>query len=191
MWTNISYYAINHCSNRGFDLVEARGAGPTNCVAVYLWVLFGGAALRVNPTCAITGQSEFPGFDTLSWSKCQKEQKEWDAVEDMEEEGCEWQTDLPPCLQISEGHTASFPLPLMQRFQDNRLMGKTTTTWLTLAPELETELMWKSDYYPVSAHIPASDFFIPAEKQNNRRWGAKRNNNIPTRCTHTHNASPC
>lgn len=103
------------------------------------------------------GHLEFPGFGTLSWRKCQNAQNERDAVEDVEEEGREWQTDLPPCLQISEGHPASFPLSLMQRFQDNKLMGKTTTTWLTLAPELETELMWKSDYYPVSAHIPASE----------------------------------
>lgn len=42
--------------------------------------------------------------------------------------------DLPPCLPISKGHPA-FPLPLMQRFQGNGLMGKTTTAWLILAPE--------------------------------------------------------
>lgn len=44
-------------------------------------------ALRVNPACGIMGHLEFPGFDTLSWSKCRKAQNERDAVEDVEEEG--------------------------------------------------------------------------------------------------------
>lgn len=42
--------------------------------------------------------------------------------------------DLPPCLLISKGHPA-FPLLLMQRFQGNGLMGKTTTAWLIMAHE--------------------------------------------------------
>lgn len=95
--------------------------------------------------------------------------------------------DLPPCLPISKGHS-DFPLPLMQRFQDNGLMGKTITTWLTLAPELLTELIWKSDYYPISAHIPVSDR-IQAEKQ---EVGGKDRQHYPERikrgffCLSTH-----
>ena len=69
----------------------------------------------------------------------------------------------------------AFPLPLMQRFQGNGLMGKTTTAWLILAPESLAEWIWKSENDPISAHIPVNDR-VPTQKE--REGGAKMEINI-------------
>lgn len=141
--------------------------GPLDCIQLHWEVLH----TNLDSTCVTRAAAGLPLLGhTWCWVEGGKRKRQQNKTEIKGRRG-ERKRDLPPCLPISKGHS-DFPLPLMQRFQDNGLMGKTITTWLTLAPELLTELIWKSDYYPISAHIPVSDR-IQAEQQKNRRWGAK------------------
>lgn len=174
VWTNISNWAINHCSSRSFNLVEAWVWGRLTVrllltVELYLEVLGGELIQHVawedsQSACVLTH---------TVWRSVEQGVKNKMQEEDTRTTGGEKKRDLPPCLPISKGHPA-FPLPLMQRFQGNGLMGKTTTAWLILAPESLAEWIWKSEYDPISAHIPVSDSNTHTEreraKQSGQRW---------------------
>lgn len=163
VWTNISNWAINHCSDRSFNLAEA---------ATGMLFLSAVSGCWVDSTRGMRGTVAAPVFWHIQLEQVLSGGERTRCSRKIQGRQRERKRDLPPCLPISKGHPA-FPLPLMQRFQGNGLMGKTRTAWLILAPESRAEWIWKSEYLPTSQWVTE----YPHRKRD-RRWGAKTQTNI-------------